>query len=209
MSAFEYSHYISKIGEGKSHCLVTNELRKENGHKNRFTPRLRKLRQLSESPKRHWIFVPWSFSFAILDPKTKTNFEGETLYRALISVTPSDSRIRKISDSRIFLWVSSEHTKWPSSDFSLTWAECDSSRDLCQTTPVCELFKPAEFGSRFSSEARTQSSSEWRKKLNIPFLDGCWLSASTEFVGCWLSKWFATIKLSSDFDHSDRTAFLE
>ena len=157
--------------------------------------RLRKLRQTSESPKRHSISVPWSFSFAVLDPKTKTNFAGETLYRAPISVTRSDSRMRKISDSRIILWVSSEHTKWPSNDFSLTWADCDSSRDLCQTPPVRELFKPAEFGSRFSSEDRTQSSSEGRIKLNIA--DGCWLSASSEYVACWLIKCSALIKLSS------------
>ena len=31
--------------------------------------------------------------------------------------------MRKISDSRLFLWVSSEHTKWPSNDFSLIWTE--------------------------------------------------------------------------------------
>ena len=132
-----------------------------------------KFRQISVLPKRHWITVPSSFSFAAFNPKTKTNFEGETLFKAPISVTPSDSRMRKISNSRIFLWVSSEHIKWPSSDFSLTEAECDSSRDLCQTLPVRELFKRAEFGSRLSSGVRTQSSSEGRTKLNIPFLGGC------------------------------------
>ena len=65
--------------------------------------RLRKLWHISESSKRHWIAVPESFSFAVFDPKTKTNFEVDTLYRAPISVTPSDSRMRKISDSRIFV----------------------------------------------------------------------------------------------------------
>ena len=140
--------------------------------------RLRKLRQISESPKRHWISVPWSFSFAVFDPKTKTNFQGEVLYRAPFSVTPSDSRIRKISDSRMFRWVSSEHTKWPRNDFSLIWAECDSSRDLCQTPVVRELFKPAEFGSIFSSGARLQSSSKGRIKLKIPFLSDCWVAVS-------------------------------
>ena len=34
-------------------------------------------------------------------------------------MTPSDSGMRKISYSGIFLWVSSEHTKWPSNDFFL------------------------------------------------------------------------------------------
>ena len=37
--------------------------------------RLRKLRPNLELPKRHWIYVPWSFSFVSFDPKTKANFE--------------------------------------------------------------------------------------------------------------------------------------
>ena len=84
--------------------------------------RFRKLRQTSESPKRHRISVPCSFSITTFDSKTKTNFEGEILYRVPVSVTPSNSRIRKISDSRTFLWVSTGHTKWPSNYFSLLWA---------------------------------------------------------------------------------------
>ena len=104
----------------------------------------------------------WSFSFAVFDPKSNSNFEGDTLYKAPISVTPSDCRIRKISDSRIFFSVSSEHTMWPSNDLSLIWIAWCSSRDLCQTTPVCELFKPAKFGSRFFPGARSQIFL-WRK----------------------------------------------
>ena len=38
MSTFECRHDLSKIEEGKSHHLVTNELRKEDSHKNRFSP---------------------------------------------------------------------------------------------------------------------------------------------------------------------------
>ena len=38
VSTFEYKHHPSKVGEGKSHCLVANELRKEDGHKDRFSP---------------------------------------------------------------------------------------------------------------------------------------------------------------------------
>ena len=155
------------------------------------------LRQISESPKRHWISVPWSFYFVAFDLKAKTNFEGETLYKAPISATPSDSRVEKISDSRIFLWVSSQHTKWPSSDFSLIWAECDSSRDLCQALIVRELFKPAEFGSRFSTGAGLQSSSEERMRLDVPFFDGCWLAVLSELVDCWLIKCSVSIKWSS------------
>ena len=38
MSTFKNRYYIPKPGESKSHCLVTNKLRKEDGHKNRFPP---------------------------------------------------------------------------------------------------------------------------------------------------------------------------
>ena len=40
---------------------------------------------------------------------------------------------------------------------------------------VRELFKPAEFGPRFSSGARAQSFSKGRIKVNIPLINGCWL----------------------------------
>ena len=93
-----------------------------------------KFRQISESPKRHWISVPSSFSFAAFDPKTKTNFEEETLYREPISVTPSDSRMWKIPGSRIFLWVSSEHIKWPSSDFEQNMTPQETCANLLQFT---------------------------------------------------------------------------
>ena len=33
VSTFEYRHYLSKAGEGESHRLVGNELRKEDSHK--------------------------------------------------------------------------------------------------------------------------------------------------------------------------------
>ena len=38
VSSFEHRHYISKIGEDEPHYLVTNELRKEDGQKYRFSP---------------------------------------------------------------------------------------------------------------------------------------------------------------------------
>ena len=38
VSTFEYRHYLSKVGGGKAHRLVANELRKEDGHKDRFSP---------------------------------------------------------------------------------------------------------------------------------------------------------------------------
>ena len=140
-----------------------------------------KLSFISESPKRYWISAPWSFSFAVFDLKIRINFEGETFYRAPISFTSSGSRIRKISDSRIFFWIFSEHSKCPNNDLSLTWAEWNSSRDLCQTSPVRELFKPVEFGSRSSSGVELHSSSKGRKKLNIPSFSGCLVVTSLGF----------------------------
>ena len=38
VSTFEYRHYISKVEESEPHRLVTNELREEDGHKDRFSP---------------------------------------------------------------------------------------------------------------------------------------------------------------------------
>ena len=38
MSSFKDRHNFPRFGEGKSHHLVTNELRKGNGHKDRFSP---------------------------------------------------------------------------------------------------------------------------------------------------------------------------
>ena len=98
--------------------------------------------------------------------KTKTTFEGESLCKASISVTPSDYGIRKISDSRIFFWVSSEHIMWLSSDLSLIRVEWFSSRDLYQTPLFRELFKQVEFSSRFFSGAK-QSFSEGRARIYI------------------------------------------
>ena len=64
VSTFEYRHYLSKVEESEPHCLVANELREEDVTKIGSLPflrgpiRFRKLRQISESPKRHWISVP-------------------------------------------------------------------------------------------------------------------------------------------------------
>ena len=104
--------------------------------------------------------------------------EEDTLCKArtacrLAYVTPSDFGVRRISDSRIFLWVSCERTKWPGNDFSLVWAECGSSRGLCQATLVRGLYKSVGFGSRFSSGGRLQSSSKGRIGLGVPFLSAC------------------------------------
>ena len=65
-----------------------------------------------------------------------------------------------------------------------------------------ELFKPVEFGSRFFSGARTQSSSEGRLKLNILFLDGCWLIISSE----WFDGWFTTYSAPAKWSSSDGSA---
>ena len=126
MSSFENSHNFSKIGEGKSHCLVTNELRKENGHKNRFCPISEKTNSFTEIQTGFWIAKTaldvCTFKFL---PRRFWSRQGsiQTLCRAPISVAPSDSRVRKMSDSRIFLWFCCECTIWPGSDLSLAWAE--------------------------------------------------------------------------------------
>ena len=73
-----------------------------------------KFRHTSESLKPHSTSVQTSLSFGVFDPNTKTNLEGEILYRAPTSV--------KISDSKIFLGVSSEHIMWLISDLSLIQA---------------------------------------------------------------------------------------
>ena len=48
VSSFEHRHYISKIGEGEPHYLVTNELRKEDGHKGRFSPISERINSFTE-----------------------------------------------------------------------------------------------------------------------------------------------------------------
>ena len=86
---------------------------------------------------------------------------------------------------------------WQSNDLSLIWAAWLSSRDLWQTPPVRELFKPAEFGSRFLSGAKAQSSWEGWIKLNISLFDGCWVAVSSEFIGCWFNICSDPFKISS------------
>ena len=49
VSSFEHRHYLSEIGEGGSHCLaLTNEFRKDNGHKDRFSPIFRRTSSFTE-----------------------------------------------------------------------------------------------------------------------------------------------------------------
>ena len=38
VSTFEYRHYLPKVGESEPHRLVTNELKEEDGYKDRFSP---------------------------------------------------------------------------------------------------------------------------------------------------------------------------
>ena len=140
-----------------------------------------KFRHTLESLKRHWISVPASFCCGVFDPKTKTNFEGETLYRAPTSV--------KISDSRIFLGVSSENIMWSISDLSLIQAEWFSSRDLCLFPLVCELFNPAEFRSRFSSGAKQSSFAITNNVLNYAICR--WLLIYGRYL--LLQKWLLSL----------------
>ena len=71
-------------------------------------------------------------------------------------------------------------------------------RLLQGSVPVHELFKPTEFGSRFSSGPRTQSSFEGIIKLNIPFLDGCCLIISSNLFEDWFNTCSTPRKWSSD-----------
>ena len=136
------------------------------------------IQNTSELLKRHWISVPASFSFDVFDPKTKTNFEEETLYRAPTSV--------KISDPRIFLGVSSEHIMWSISDLSLIQAEWFSSRDLCLTPLVYELFNPAEFGSRFSSGAKKSSFASTNNVIHYPIYQELLICDRYPLLSKWL-----------------------
>ena len=106
------------------------------------------------------------------------------MHNSVISVTPSDSRIQKLVDSRIFFSISSEQIIWISSDLFLIRGEWFSSVELSQTPLVCELLKQTDFSSRFSSGVK-QSSSEGSTKLHIPipFFDSCWSVADDYCFG--------------------------
>ena len=176
-------HYFPKFGEGKTHYLVTKEVRKKCSYKDRFPPISETTNSLcgnwDEYQNRQKVIGYLYLEVSPLPFWSKDQCK--------LSVTPSDSRIQKICNPRIFLWVSSKQTMWPSNNLSLIWAVWCSSRDLYQTPPVCQLFKPTEFGSRFSYGAKSQSSSERRIKLYIctPFSDGCWFTTSFVWDGCW------------------------
>ena len=84
VSTFEYRHYLSKVEEGKFRPLVTNELRKEDGHKDRFSPIFERTNSFPEIKTDFRIALDLRTLKLLLLPKTKTNFEGEALYRAAI-----------------------------------------------------------------------------------------------------------------------------
>ena len=129
--------------------------------------------------------VPESFSFAVFDPETKTNFEGESMYRTPIPVTPSDSRIRKISDSKILGFLRGQYVakQW----FPLNLSSVTLIQRLVPNSSCSRVLQASGFGSWFSSGAKTQSSSEGRIKLNIHYI-------MTAYVGVirthWLLSWF-------------------
>ena len=55
VSLFEHGHYLSKIGEGEPYYLVTNEFRKKNGHKDRFSPISERTNSFTEIKTDFWI----------------------------------------------------------------------------------------------------------------------------------------------------------
>ena len=154
---------------------------------------LETFRQISESPRQYWISVPWSFSFATFDLKTKTNFEGETLYRAHICDSLRFQNTGNIQFYNLSLG-SPEHTKWPSNDFFLIWAKCDSFKDLCQFASLSNQQSLVHD----SPQARAQSFFEGiklnrvRMKLNILsyYLNLWW--------HCWFTTRSAPVKLLPD-----------
>lgn len=97
VSAFKQSDKLCEIGEGKSHCLFTSVLRKENFNKNRILFILKRTRLPFLEAENYLL---GSETVMYLDSKNKINFKEEILYRPLISVTTSVSRIRKISRFR-------------------------------------------------------------------------------------------------------------
>ena len=145
--------------------------------------RLRKFRQVSESPKRHWMSVPSSFSLAVFDP---------------------DRGQYKLCAERLFLW----HPQIPGcgrcpileSFFGSAvsalygravispWLERNGVvllQGLVQNSSslwALQAFELAQCDWRFSSEAGAQSSSEGRMKLHIQFNDGSRLSPSANLV---------------------------
>ena len=68
VSAFKDRHYLSKFGEGESHYLVTNELKKKNSYKDRFSPISERISSFAEIETNFsiakatldLISVPWS-----------------------------------------------------------------------------------------------------------------------------------------------------
>ena len=95
VSAFKQSDKLCEIGEGKSHCLFTSVLKKFN--KNRILFILKRTRSPFLEAENYLL---GSETVMYLDSKNKINFKEEILYRPLISVTTSVSRIRKISSFR-------------------------------------------------------------------------------------------------------------
>ena len=49
VSTFEYRYYLSKVEESEPHRLVANELREEDGHKDRFSPISERTSSFSET----------------------------------------------------------------------------------------------------------------------------------------------------------------
>ena len=92
-STSEYRNYLSKVGEGKSHHLATNELRKEDGHKDRLSPISEKTNSFPEIKTDIWI--------------TKTALDLCTLKFLLPHFWSKDRNIlwRRIFVHSTYLWL--------------------------------------------------------------------------------------------------------
>ena len=138
VSTFEYRHYLSKVGEGKSHRLVANELRKEDGHKDRFSPISERTNSFPKIKTDFWIaktaldLCTLKFLLRRFWSKDQNKLWRRNFVQSTYLWLPKIPEYGKYPILQSFFGLPCEHTKWPSNDFFLIWAECDSSKDLCQ-----------------------------------------------------------------------------
>ena len=122
-----------------------------------------KFRHISELPKWYWIYVQQVSPSPFLIQIPKQTLKEKICTEHLSLSLPQILEYGKYPILESFFWVYSEHIMRPSSDLSLIQEGWISSRDLCQTLIVLELFQPAKVGSRFSPGVK-KSSSEGRMK---------------------------------------------
>ena len=166
-----------KLERASLTAMIANELRKEDGHKDRFSPISERTNSFPEIKTDFWI--------------AKTALDLCTLKFLLRRLWSKDQNKlwRRNFVQSTYLWLPKipEYGKYPilESFFGPPLSTLSGQAKIFfnlsrmwlhqRLVPVRELFKPAEFGSRYSSGTRAQSSPEGIKlnrvriKLNIPF----------------------------------------